>query len=286
MKIKTPEYWYSLSLYLSLTLLAGILFAGENFDWNMLIINRTVFGALLFITIILKNKIPVKAFQFVSLLIAYSFLGSIYKETSVLNTLFLNKQDDILINIDNFIFGFQPSLEFSKTINHWLFSELMFLGYFSYYLMPLFVMFKLYKTSLVNHFGFVLITSFIIYYIIFILFPVEGPQFHFPSPENYIEAKGIFGKAVKLIQAMGEAPTAAFPSSHVGVSVVVLLWLNKYQKNLIKYILPFSVLLFFSTVYIKAHYAIDAVAGLLSGFIVYKMVNSIYLLIQKKNYVD
>ncbi|MBV7439947.1 phosphatase PAP2 family protein [Weeksellaceae bacterium TAE3-ERU29] len=286
MQIKTPKYWYSLGLYLLLTLIVSIFFAKENFNWSELIINRVVFGVLLFIAIILRKKISVKIFQFVSLLMTYSFLSSVYKETATLNTLFFNKQDDFLIHIDNLIFSFQPSLEFSKTIHHWLFSELMFLGYFSYYLMPLFVMFKLYNTSLLKHFGFILITSFTVYYTIFILFPVEGPQFHFSAPDNYIEAKGIFGYAVKLIQAMGEAPTAAFPSSHVGISVVVLLWLYQYQKNLIKYILPFSILLFFATVYIKAHYAIDAIAGLLSGIIIYKIVNSIYLLIQRKSYAD
>ena len=61
---------------------------------------------------------------------------------------------------------------------------------------------------------------------------------------------------------------AAFPSSHVGVTFVVMLlaWHFKLRK-LFWALLPFAVLMFFSTVYIFAHYAIDALAGLLSGLL-------------------
>ena len=59
---------------------------------------------------------------------------------------------------------------------------------------------------------------------------------------------------------------AAFPSSHVSVCVVLMLiaWRTGMNKTFWA-LLPFAVLLCLSTVYIRAHYAIDALAGLLSG---------------------
>jgi membrane-associated phospholipid phosphatase len=118
-------------------------------------------------------------------------------------------------------------------------------------------------------FGFVLITSFLIYYLIFILVPAVGPQFYFEYPENTIEAQGIFGYIIKLIQENGEVPTGAFPSSHVGIALIMLIWLGKHLKKYLKYFIPFVFLLILATVYIKAHFAVDIIAGILSAPIVY-----------------
>ena len=44
---------------------------------------------------------------------------------------------------------------------------------------------------------------------------------------------------------------------------------NKKQEGAVFTCLPFAVLLFFSTFYIQAHYAIDAIAGLFFGTLFY-----------------
>lgn len=227
-----------------------------------------------------KNKIAL------NFLLAYAFLGLIYKDTAVLNQLFFDKIDPFLMQTDALMWGFQPALKFSEVMNTAWFSELMFFSYFFYYLMPLVVLFTLYQRApqAIAEFGTMLITAFVIYYSIFIVLPAVGPQFYFPDPENTIPHRGLFSFLVKQIQAMGEAPTAAFPSSHVGVSVVVLLWLYPRYKCLFYGILPLSILLFFSTVYIKAHYAIDALAGLVSGACIYVFIALFYTHFKNKNY--
>ena len=80
-----------------------------------------------------------------------------------------------------------------------------------------------------------------------------------------------------LTHDAGERPTAAFPSSHVGVTtVVMLLALRTRSKGLIFTILPFYILMCLSTVYIYAHYAIDAIAGLLTGILLYFALKAIW----------
>jgi membrane-associated phospholipid phosphatase len=75
----------------------------------------------------------------------------------------------------------------------------------------------------------------------------------------------------------GERPTAAFPSSHVGVTTV-LLWLAWATGNrrFFWWLVPFGVLMFFATFYIQAHYAIDAIAGLFVGTIMYFLLRFAY----------
>jgi membrane-associated phospholipid phosphatase len=81
---------------------------------------------------------------------------------------------------------------------------------------------------------------------------------------------GMMHKLLIMAHDAGERPTAAFPSSHVGVATIVmwLAWETKNRKVLFT-CLPFAVLLFFSTFYIQAHYAIDAIAGLFFGTVFY-----------------
>jgi hypothetical protein len=117
----------------------------------------------------------------------------LYKETAMLNTLIFPKIDEFLSNLDQNIFKFQPSIEFSKHFNSLFFSELFYFGYFCYYLLPLVVFGILYKflPQKIEEFGFILISSFLLYYFIFIIIPAEGPQFYFTFPDNHIEAQGI-----------------------------------------------------------------------------------------------
>ena len=72
----------------------------------------------------------------------------------------------------------------------------------------------------------------------------------------------MFYGLVEDAKAAGERPTAAFPSSHVGIATVcMLLAAHTRQRKLVLLMLPFYIFLCFSTVYIQAHYAIDALAG-------------------------
>ena len=150
--------------------------------------------------------------------------------------------------------------------------------------------------------------SFFLFYLIFDFLPVAGPQFYFKAVGTDQIAQGTFPdigyyfdqidfdvhnrdfilpipgwedgpmyKALVIAHDAGERPTAAFPSSHVGVAVVVM-WLawETRNKKLFFTLLPFSVLLFFATFYIQAHYAIDAIAGLFAGTAFYFLLHLLY----------
>ena len=170
------------------------------------------------------------------------------------------------------------------------------MGYASYYpMIALVVLF--YFARRYNEFqraAFVVMASFFIYYIIFIFVPVVGPTFYykavgvdniasgiFPQLGTYFNTHqeclttpgytdGFFYGLVENAKAAGERPTAAFPSSHVGISTVcMLLACHTRQRRLVYCLLPFYVLLCMSTVYIQAHYVVDALAGLASGALLY-----------------
>jgi membrane-associated phospholipid phosphatase len=231
-----------------------------------------------------------------------AFLSWWYPDTYELNRTLPNL-DHLFASCEQILFGCQPSLLFSQYIPWGWFSELMCMGYVSYFpLMTLLLLYYFFQRH--NEFlkaAFVVLGSFFAYYVVFILLPVTGPQFYYLAVGSDQIAQGIFPDLgdwflthsermaapgwkdgffyhlLDLTHDAGERPTAAFPSSHVGVTtVVMLLALRTRSKWLVLTILPFYILMCLSTVYIYAHYAIDALAGLITGALVYFLLLRLY----------
>ena len=238
---------------------------------------------------------PCRLTLFARILVQMGFLGWWYPDTYEMNRALPNL-DHLFAQCEQSLFGCQPSLLFSQKVPYGWFSELMCLGYVSYFplmlITYLYYFLKRYKEFQMT--AFVMLTSFFVYYVVFVLLPVTGPQFYYLAVGTEKIAEGIFPNLgdwflthsermaapgwsdgfwyhiLDLTHDAGERPTAAFPSSHVGVTtVIMLLALRTRSKGLIFTILPFYVAMCFSTVYIYAHYAIDAIAGLITGTLLY-----------------
>lgn len=199
--------------------------------------------------------------------------GYFYTETVHYNKLFFDNLDPLFIQFDQWLFGFQPSLTFSKYFSSAGFAELMYFGYFSFYCIILsFIFITFFKRkSFFLESNFIVAFSLLFFYFIFALFPSAGPQFYFDVSERAVPTNGyLFQKIIHAIQQGAEQPTGAFPSSHVGVTIVVLALSRKSSPLFFKICIPITIILILSTVYIKAHYAVDAIFGfLIAPFILY-----------------
>ena len=293
--------WVALG-YLVLTLLMMAV------QWSQLVSAEAMIkGRLLFVLTTLAlwglyRLVPCRLTMFLRILAQMLFLSWWYPDTYELNRTLPNL-DHIFAQWEQTLFGCQPALLFAqKAPWHW-FSELMCLGYVSYF--PLMTVLLVYYVLRRYHeflmASFVVLGAFFAYYVVFILLPVTGPQFyylaagtgqiaagHFPDLGYWFLthaermaapgwSDGLFYHLLDLTHDAGERPTAAFPSSHVGVTtVVMLLALRTRSRRLVLSLLPFYVLLCLSTVYILAHYAIDALAGLLTGTLLYLLLKKAY----------
>lgn len=259
-----------------------------------------VYGRLRIVAIIIAlwavyRMIPCRLTLFLRIGMQMALLGWWYPDTYEINRVFPNL-DHIFATWEQQIFGCQPALLFSSAVPSHVFSELMDLGYASYFpMIILTVLFYFaYRYAEFERMSFVLIASFFTYYAIYVLLPVTGPQYYygavgldnivkgvFPNVHDYFNIHsqrlispgyhdGIFYHLVENAHNAGERPTAAFPSSHVGISTVLMLlaWHGK-SRWLFPTLLPFFILMCLSTVYIQAHYVIDAMAGLITGAVFY-----------------
>ncbi len=247
------------------------------------------------------RMLPCRLTRLARIGVQLAFLSWWYPDTYELNRMLPNL-DHVFATWEQLLFGCQPALLFSQLTAHLptlvsnIFSELMDLGYASYYPMiaTVIIYYFFFRYKEFQRAAFIVLAAFFIFYVVFIVVPVTGPTFYyqavgvdnvaqgiFPNLGSYFNlhqecmpspgyTDGIFYHLVENAKAAGERPTAAFPSSHVGISTILmfLAWHTR-ERRLFFVLLPFFVLLCISTVYIQAHYAIDAFAGLLSGTIIY-----------------
>ena len=210
--------------------------------------------------------------------------GYFYSETVHYNKLFFRNIDPWLENVEVLFFGMQPSIEFSLHFSNRLFSELMYFGYFSFYVLILgFTLFVSFREKRFFHKAvFLLSSSLYIFYFLFGLIPSAGPQFYFSSPDNILPNAYFFDKIMHFIQRTAEQPTGAFPSSHVGISLIILMMSRKKAPIFFKVALPLTVLLVLSTVYIKAHYVIDVLGAIIVAPFILYLSRFLYSLFSKR----
>ena len=281
-------------VYNAITTILIVLLYSRMDHPGMMLLERAGIVAITFGLIYLYQKYPCRLSAFVRMVVQMSFLAYWYPDTFEFNRLFPNL-DYFFASAEQWFFNCQPSVEFSKLCPDIWFSEPFNMGYFAYY--PLIAIVAIYyfvfKFEWFEKASFVIVTSFFLYYLIYIFVPVAGPQFYFPAiGMDNVEAcnflsigdyfnhnaillpgpnfeQGLFFDLVEASQEVGERPTAAFPSSHVGISTILMIMAWRVNRKLCYGLTPFYVLLCCATVYIQAHYLIDVFAGWISAVGIY-----------------
>ena len=147
-------------------------------------------------------------------------------------------------------------------------SAIPFVQYFvvPYYLYPVFLLlpfvlfwkdYRSYRTMALS-----LITVLIISNAIYFAFQTEVSR-----PD--IQTTDVFSKAVLAIYS-ADNPVNAFPSLHVAVPTIFTFFIFARSRKLGLCLLPITILIILSTLFIKQHVIADVVGGLLLAFVVFR----------------
>ncbi|HSJ13080.1 MAG TPA: phosphatase PAP2 family protein [Longimicrobiales bacterium] len=175
--------------------------------------------------------------------------------------------DDIVLGWEQAVFGGQPSRDLAAAAPRLWLSELLHGGYLSYYFIIYVPPILLYATGRYADFRravFALMLAFFLHYVFFIYFPVQGPRYLFPAPGGVL-AEGPLYRFTHMLLEAGSSQGAAFPSSHVGVSVAQTVIAFRFLGRLAPVLGLLTLMLALGAVYGGFHYAIDAVCGALLG---------------------
>lgn len=222
------------------------------------------------------------------------FFG-LYGETVVMNRMMdTPRLDPWLVRADHALLGFQPAEAFSVAFAQPLFSEFMHLSYLTYHLMIGGVGLWLSVRNLAAFRHFVTVVSLVFYacYATYVFVPAVGPRVLFSATPERAQFVAHYGREPRpppnpaagrwaqrtfaFVEEHGDIAGAAFPSSHVAVALVTAWFSWRYIRPIRWLHGFFAVTILFSTVYTRAHYAVDVLGGLVAAAVLFPAAQALY----------
>lgn len=175
---------------------------------------------------------------------------------------------------DVLLFGIEPTIWAQKVYSP-LMTDIMAISYALYFAQPLFIMFLLSlwgERFEFRHMALTLTFTFLLGFAGYVFLPCSPPRYfieHLYTDPVRLHGLFLFDRMQGAWDGLSVISGGAFPSLHVGISAVALIYAFKYRnKNrtcrVVWYAyVPLVTSLWFSTVYLRHHWVIDIFAGLL-----------------------
>jgi membrane-associated phospholipid phosphatase len=196
----------------------------------------------------------------------------LYLELAPLNQVHVTGYFDVVVmEWEEALFGTQLAMVFSEWYGRLWFSEMLHLGYFSYYMIvpgAAATAFLLKGPRALERASFTIALAFFVCYVCFSVFPVAGPRYDFPQIAGDAADGRMFGLVHAILES-GSSKGTAFPSSHVAATLAAWFSTGRESKRVFWIMAPFAVFLTLGTVYGRFHYGIDATAGLVVAIAAY-----------------
>ncbi|MBN2202500.1 phosphatase PAP2 family protein [bacterium] len=176
-----------------------------------------------------------------------------------------------VVRADLRIFGVHPTVWVERLFRPWL-TELMNFFYTIYYFFIAAIAFPLYfrgKRKETFEFLFLVTFTFAVSFLLFLIFPSEGAWVILRDKHTVEPEGGLFLHFIQWVQSNGTMRGGAFPSSHVAAAFTITLAGLRYNRPMGLVILPLAVGVALATVYCRYHHAVDAIAGIVSGILLY-----------------
>lgn len=255
--------------YLAVVFLAVALLGGHLERQVEIMAVHLVLFLVVRLLVPLARRSPHPLVGFMADVYPVALFSLLYPYANLANSiLFREPFDPFFAGLDQAIFGVQPSDWLALNLGSPLLHEIVHAFYAGYYLMipavALIIYFRGCDRTEFRRFVFTVGLTFYASYLAFIALPVHGP---FLLRGDDFAGGAIFVPFMDLIYAVGETGGGAFPSSHVAVATVCLIFCARHSKTLFAvWLVPFLGLVF-ATVYCRYHYAVDTLAGLPWGLL-------------------
>jgi membrane-associated phospholipid phosphatase len=204
----------------------------------------------------------------------------IFKEIYIIiSGLGLMDWDPLLIAADRMMFGTDPTVWLSRFSSP-IATEILQIAYASYYFIMIAVAAELYRRKEREKFSFTLFAilyGFFLSYIGYLLFPGVGPRFtlhHFESLGTDLPGLWCTDTIRRFLDAGESIPTGAanailiaqrdaFPSGHTQMTLIACTLAYRYRLSSRHVLAVAGGLLIISTVYLRYHYVVDVLGGIL-----------------------
>ncbi|MDO9324658.1 MAG: phosphatase PAP2 family protein [Methanoregula sp.] len=262
-----PSDLLSLSFLVLLSCLA-VFTASENPSWTALLVTYAVLASSVLAAAMYRERVgPAKRGFHLSVITSVIVVLTIFNSLGpIIAGIHATTFDARLIAVDHAIFGVHPTVWLERSINP-LFTSLLQFAYISYYFIPISLGVVLIARGRFGKFEEVLfgiLLCFYLSYVGYLLVPAIGPRFtlnHLQTADLQISP---FIQSIQdALNGLEKNKNDAFPSGHTAISLICLYYAWKErEKILFAVMLPLVTGLIISTVYLRYHYVIDVIAGI------------------------
>ncbi len=195
--------------------------------------------------------------------------------------------DDLLIRADYALFGVHPTV-WMERFNRALLTGLLQTAYISYYVMPIALAVALFFRNNKDAFDravFAIVLCFYLSYIGYLIVPAVGPRFTLIQVQTAnLRVDPVTMQIRQTLDGLEHNKTDAFPSGHTAVALVTLFSAWKYrEKALVRILAPCVAALIVSTVYLRYHYVVDVIAGVLLALLTILIAPMTYRLFSRSS---
>lgn len=207
------------------------------------------------------------------LLMYYSLWGNV---TLLVIT---HDRDQQLIALDQHLFGFQASLVLQRIVSPWMTSWMSFAYFYHLINIPLVACF-IYNWRDRARFREMMSGLMVISFLGllgYLLVPAIGPMYTLRDQYTVSlhQSGGLIGREMDFMD-FARIRRDVFPSLHVGISFLVWLYAYRNSKKLFWILSPLILSLWLSTLYLRYHYLIDVVAGLILAPLCFFLANWLF----------
>ena len=187
--------------------------------------------------------------------------------------------DSILIELDLLIFGVHPTV-WLESLSFPLLTEYFQWIYTTFYFLPIILGIILYRNSRFSEFYFVIfvfVLGFCLSYIGYFIFPAIGPRFTIDHLQSEPLAGAWLTPVIRdTLNHLENMQRDAFPSGHTEITLLTMIYAKKYSKSYYYILLIIGTSLIISTVYLRYHYVVDVIAGIILAVVIFMIAPVIY----------
>ncbi len=213
-----------------------------------------------------------RPFGFLRTYYPQAFFALVFTDSILLSSQAMGgrSHDAFFAGLDQAVFGFQPAREFAPALGSrpWI-NELMFGAYFAYFafmVIALWIPYLKHDRAEAERQIFTVTATVALVSVWYVFFRVQGPKYWLPDLRSAWYDKvegGIFVGLFKRSLATTTLSGAAFPSTHVILTLTTLGLAYRNDRRFFAVYAPVAALILCATVYIHAHYAVDILGGML-----------------------
>lgn len=295
-KIFSAKDFTVIAFYLFLIVL-NLIFQNRVPDWGLLILSEIGLISFVILSAYFHQKYNNLFWRTVHLWYPVPYIFITFKQLyAMVHPIHPTDYDELLIKIDRFIFGADPTVVLFN-IAHPVLTEFLQVVYTSFYFLPIILGINLVRRKKYLEFDyavFMVVHAFFLSYFGYFSLPAIGPRFTLHNfytinselpgllVTNFLRDFINWGESITstMKDAAKFVQRDVFPSGHTQITIITMYLSFKLKSETKYFLLVTGLLLIFSTVYLRYHYVVDLLAGgvfalltIYSGKIIYKRWN-------------